>query len=101
MTLLASRGMSRSMMPPCWLALRAFECFLAVLIPLTRSLLSAGKTCTTSPSWPLSLPEITFTVSPLRIFMSEHLRCQGNDAHELLVAQLTADWAEDARAARG
>src|SRR6478752_10591037 len=43
---------------------------------------------------------MTWTVSPFLIRMSEHLRCQRDDLHEALVAQLTADRAEDARAAR-
>src|ERR1051325_5405850 len=50
----------------------------------------------TLPFAPLSLPAITWTVSPFLIFMSEHLRCQRDDLHELLVAQLAADRAEDA-----
>src|ERR687888_2079334 len=54
----------------------------------------------TLPRAPLSLPAITWTVSPFLIFMSEHLRCQRDDLHELLVAQLAADRAEDAGAAR-
>src|SRR3954451_18780914 len=54
----------------------------------------------TLPLAPLSLPEITWTVSPFLIFMSEHLRCQRDDLHELLVAQLAADRAEDAGAPR-
>src|SRR4051794_19102343 len=33
--------------------------------------------------------------------MSKHLRGQRHDAHELLVAQLAAHWAEDASTARG
>src|SRR6478735_6574874 len=54
----------------------------------------------TLPCRPLSLPAMTWTVSPFLIRMSEHLRCQRDDLHEALVAQLTADRAEDARAAR-
>jgi len=45
------------------------------------------------------------TVSPFLIFIacfpiSEHLRCERDDLHEPLVAQLAAHGAEDARAAR-
>src|SRR2546430_2141653 len=54
----------------------------------------------TLPRAPLSLPAMTTTVSPFFIFMSEHLRCQRDDLHELLVTQLAADRAEDAGATR-
>src|SRR3954470_20213448 len=54
----------------------------------------------TLPLAPLSLPAMTTTVSPFLIFMSEHLRCQRDDLHELLVAQLATDRPEDAGAAR-
>src|ERR687895_85386 len=50
----------------------------------------------TLPFAPLSLPAITSTVSPFLIFMSEHLRGEGDDLHEPLVAQLAPDRAEDA-----
>src|SRR3954454_4873396 len=48
---------------------------------------------------------MTLTVSPFLIFIvcfpiSEHLRCQRDDLHEPLVAQLPAHGAEDAGAAR-
>src|SRR3954451_1648743 len=48
---------------------------------------------------------MTLTVSPFLIFIvcfpiSEHLRCQRDDLHEPLVAQLAAHRAEDAGAAR-
>src|SRR4051794_24011962 len=57
----------------------------------------------TLPVLPLSSlgPVITWTVSPflMRIFaISEHLRSQRDDLHELLLAQLPADRAEDAGA---
>src|SRR5687768_6556053 len=54
----------------------------------------------TFPFAPLSLPAMTTTVSPFLIFMSEHLRSQRDDLHELLVAQLATDRTEDARPAR-
>src|SRR5918997_4768214 len=50
----------------------------------------------TLPFAPLSLPAMTTTVSPFLIFMSEHLRSQRDDLHELPVAQLAPDRAEDA-----
>src|SRR3954451_24111956 len=57
----------------------------------------------TLPVRPLSLPDRTSTVSPFlmrSLAISEHLRCERDDPHEALVAQLTTDGAEDARAAR-
>src|ERR1044072_6536071 len=54
----------------------------------------------TLPLAPLSLPATTTTVSPFLIFMSEHLRSQRDDLHELLVAQLATDRSEDAGAPR-
>src|SRR5918997_60441 len=50
----------------------------------------------TLPFAPLSLPAITSTVSPFLIFMSEHLRSEGDDLHEPLVAQFAPHRAEDA-----
>src|SRR3712207_3390610 len=50
----------------------------------------------TLPRAPLSLPAITTTVSPFLIFMSEHLRGEGDDLHVPLVAQLATDGSEDA-----
>src|SRR5919198_5669864 len=52
------------------------------------------------PFAPLSLPAITSTVSPLFTFMSEHLRREGDDLHEPLVAKLATDRPEDARPSR-
>src|SRR5215207_4500413 len=52
------------------------------------------------PVLPLSLPEITTTLSSLRSFISEHLRGERDDLHEPAVAQLARHRAEDARAAR-
>src|SRR6476646_6362289 len=100
MTLDALIGMSLSMIPACSLARRGRWCFDAVLTPLTMILLSSGMTRPMTPSLPLSLPVITRTGSPFLSFTSDHLRGERDDAHELAVAQLAADWAEDARAAR-
>src|SRR3954453_9284808 len=88
--------------PPPWTTL---VCFLPRLTPSTTTRRSSRSTRITLPSAPLSLPAITFTVSPFLIFMecfpiSEHLRCQRDDLHEPLVAQLAPDRAEDARATR-
>src|SRR4051812_44657413 len=73
--------------------------------PSTKTRFFFGSTALTVPVLPLSLPVITLTVSPLRIFKRcaialEDLRGQGDDFHEVAVAQLARDGAEDARAAR-
>src|SRR5262245_13662538 len=88
--------------PPCWTTL---VCFLTRFTPSTMTRCSSRSTWITLPSAPLSLPAITLTVSPFLIFIecfpiSEHLRCERDDLHEPLVAQLSADRAEDARTAR-
>src|SRR5690554_558067 len=45
-------------------------------------------------------PEMTCTRSPfLMLAISDYLRCQRDDLHELLVAKLATDRSEDARAA--
>src|SRR4051795_9666842 len=55
----------------------------------------------TLPVLPLSLPEMTITLSSVLIRMaSEHLRRERDDLHEPAVAQLARHRAEDARAAR-
>src|SRR3954447_930859 len=102
-TLETSIGMSLSMMPPCIVAPDAFWCFLATLTPSTMTLPLLGRTRVTSPVLPRSLPWRTWMRSPFLIFrpaMSDHLRRKRHDAHELLVAQLPADRAEDAGAPR-
>src|SRR5690554_2443977 len=66
---------------------------------MTRS--ESLRTSRTRPSLPRSRPAMTTTRSPfLTLAMSEHLRCQRDDLHELLLAQLAAHRAEDARATR-
>src|SRR5690606_35673072 len=94
-------GISLSMIPPCCMERVGFWCRLATLSPSTITFCRWGKAKVTSPCLPRSLPWRTWTRSPLRIFMSEHLRGERHDAHELLVAQLTAHRAEDSSAARG
>src|SRR3954467_7014441 len=102
-------GASVVMIPPVvparppWLI--TLVCFLTRFTPSTTTRCSSRSTWITLPSAPLSLPAITLTVSPFLIFIvcfpiSEHLRCERDDLHEPLVAQLTAHGAEDARAAR-
>src|SRR3954454_15741450 len=102
-------GASVVMIPPVvparppWLI--TLVCFLTRFTPSTTTRCSSRSTRITLPSAPLSLPAITLTVSPFLIFIecfpiSEHLRCERDDLHEPLVAQLAAHGAEDARAAR-
>src|SRR5215207_3822033 len=116
------------MMPLCSSARRAFRCFFTMLIPSTVTRPVLVNTRSTFPSFPLSSPRITRTVSPrdtgiftrsalmacrfalvtlgrvdLRCFrmrMSDHLGRQRHDLHVLLVAQLARDRTEDTRRAR-
>src|SRR5690349_19111712 len=77
-----------------------------MLRPSTKTRLFLGSTALTVPVLPLSLPVITLTVSPLRIFTRwwgmalEHLRGERDDLHEVAIAQLARHRTEDARAAR-
>src|SRR6188472_1223223 len=68
----------------------------------TKTLSFFGSVRTTRPVLPASLPPITTTWSSLRIridlAISEHLRGQRDDFHEVAVAQLASDGAEDAGA---
>src|ERR1044072_3302192 len=98
-------GASAVTMPPVLPArppwLTTLVCFLTRLTPSTITRCSSRSTWMTLPSAPLSLPAMTRTVSPFLMFtlISEHLRGQRNDLHELLLAQLPTHGAEDARAA--
>src|SRR6478672_4019510 len=89
-------GIAVSMMPPCCVERGGVWCFLATFTPSTTTLPALGSAAMTSPSLPRSLPLRTRTRSPLRIFMSDHLRGQRHDAHEPLLPQLTTHRAEDA-----
>src|SRR5690606_5593056 len=99
-TLEAWIPVSFSMMPPgCCRYGFGFWCFFTMLMPVTSRRPSA-RTFWTLPRLPLSLPAITTTSSFLRIFNIsspplQHFRCQGNDFHELLRAQLTSHRAKD------
>src|SRR5438874_3127941 len=105
-------------MPPCatctpprrWPAL---VCRLRMLTPFTTILCWSGRVRSTSPCLPLSLPAMTITGSPgasssqrrldcslLRSTVSENLRGQRDDLHEVALAQLSCDGAEDSGAAR-
>src|SRR3954471_5185371 len=103
-------------MPPfvvwrdCGCADVSLRCRLTMFTPATVTVPRSGWVARTSPTRPLSLPAMTFTRSPLRTcsltlflalrvwVMSDHLRGERDDAHEALLAELTADRAEDAGA---
>src|SRR4029079_3398679 len=70
------------------------------LTPSTRALPCSPSTLSTRARVPRSAPEITSTVSPLRICISHQLARQADDLHVVLVAQLAGHRAENARAAR-
>src|SRR5260370_10458699 len=83
------------------------------LTPLTPILCWSGMVRSTSPCLPLSLPATTITGSPgarssqrrlgsalLRSIGLQNLRSQRNDLHEVALAQLAGNGAEDARPAR-
>src|SRR6202011_3926859 len=88
----------------------ALVCLFRMFTPRTTTLPSRGRVRSTSPCLPRSLPATTTTGSPgarsslfsfgWGLFLSklEHLRSQGHDLHEVALAQLTRDRAEDARA---
>src|SRR5215213_2247329 len=116
------------MMPLCSSARRALRCFFTMLIPSTVIRPVLVYTRRILPSFPLSSPRMTRTVSPrvtgilkrstliwwrfeffgfgrsvlryFRIRMSDDLRRQRNDLHVLLVAELAGHRTEDARRAR-
>src|SRR4051794_12506758 len=75
-----------------------------MLRPSTNRRFFFGSTGGTGPVLPLSLPDMTFTVLPLRILKPamalKHLRSQRDDLHEVAVAQLARHRPEDARPAR-
>src|SRR5690348_18258574 len=99
MTLEMWIGASRSTMPPgccaCGFGL-VWRLTMLMFCTNTRS----PSTRVTSPCWPLFLPAITSTVSPLRMrFMVnslQHFRCERDDLHEALAAQFAGDRPEDA-----
>src|ERR1700726_1142377 len=93
--------------------------------PRTATRCCSGSTRSTTPRLPLSLPPMTSTLSPLRmssgrrcppaqpsrmsverclpstlVAISDHLRGEADDLHEVALAQLASHRAEDARAAR-
>src|SRR5437660_12586133 len=92
--------------PPMRLASRigrGFWCRRATLRFSTTTLRSLGRASRTRPCLPRSLPASICTRSPFFTFIvgiSEHLRSQRDDLHEVLLAQLARDRPEDAGAAR-
>src|SRR5438309_1148802 len=105
-------GASKSTMPP-WIALTpptdrpAFECRFRMFTPFTTICPLAGRVRRTCPCLPLSLPATTTTVSPgarssqrrlgwgLLVNISEDLRREGHDLHEVLLAQFARHRTED------
>src|SRR4249920_3548915 len=93
----------------CWLpdlrgAGRGLVCRFTMFSFSTTMRRSAGTTRSTVPRLPASLPVSTCTESPFLILIlvatSEHLGSEGDDLHEVALAQLSGHGAEDARAAR-
>src|SRR5580692_6581535 len=93
--------------------------------PRTATRCCSGSSRSTTPRLPLSLPAMTSTLSPWRmssgrrcpcaqpsccsvmrclrstlVAMSDHLRREADDLHEVALAQFAGNRAEDARAAR-
>src|SRR5580658_6024869 len=90
------------MRPPCGCRWEGLTCFQTRLIPSTTMRSRSGMMRRTLPVFPLSAPQMMTTSSPRFTFraMSHHLAGQGDDLHEILLAQFAGDGSEDARAAR-
>src|SRR4026208_1938117 len=58
------------------------------------------STRSTTPRLPRSLPASTRTVSPFRIFISQHLRGERHDLHVVALSQLAGHRSKDAGPAR-
>src|SRR5215210_3768641 len=101
-------GPSSSIIPPIswarWVSRTVCGrvCRFCTFTPSTTTRWRTGSTRSTRPVLPRSLPEMTFTLSSLRIFnaSSEHLRGERDNLHEVAIAQLPGHGPEDARAAR-
>src|SRR5437879_5408018 len=112
-------GAGNSMIPLSPWGVVARLCFFTTFTPSTTTRNCLGYTCRTLPSRPRSSPRITRTWSPLATwslwregsrsvrrarrlflktsgFISDHLRRERYDLHELLLAQLATDRPEDA-----
>src|SRR2546427_890561 len=115
----AAIGAGNSMIPLSPWGVVARLCFFTTFTPSTTTRNCLGYTCRTLPSRPRSSPRITRTRSPLATwslwragsrsvrrarrlflktsgFISDHLRRERHDLHELLLAQLAPDRPEDA-----
>src|SRR5260370_42421482 len=96
-----------STMPPGW-PMEGRVWRLTMFTPWPRTRMSFGRTRSTSPVLPLSLPAMTTTLSPFLIFSltisidpgSQHFGRERDDLHELAGAQLARHRSEDARADR-
>src|SRR5574338_1063157 len=109
-------GISFSTMPACVTPCCVFLCRFTMFTPVTITLsgVTFGRwpftftrspppmTCRTTPVFPASFPCNTSTLSSRLIFLMplHHLRRQGDDLHEVPVAQLARHGTEDARALR-
>src|SRR2546428_4038082 len=115
----AAIGAGISMIPLSAWGVVARLCFFTTFTPSTTTRNCLGYTCRTLPSRPRSSPRITRTRSPLATwslwragsrslrrprrlflktsgFISDHLRRERHDLHELLLTQLAPDRPEDA-----
>src|SRR3954470_12394527 len=121
-------GAGKSTIPPCSSALRALRWRFTMFAPSTTTRPVLRYTRMTFPTWPLSSPRTTLTVSPvetwiltrsefwacrfwpfalarsvflyLRIRILQDLGRERDDLHVLLLAQLASDRAEDTRRPR-
>src|SRR5215207_7780679 len=86
-------------MPPCLPVPRGFVCRFTKLTFSTMSRSFSRMTLSTRPVFPRSSPEITTTRSFFLKFISssDHFRSEGDDLHELPLAQFARHGAEDAR----
>src|SRR5262249_57280775 len=105
-TLEACTGASRSTSPPLiWRPGFGFVWRLIMFRPSTITRFVEGRTFSTRPRLPRSLPVVTTTLSfrrtgVCRRDISENLRSQRNDLHEPALAQLAGHRPEHARADR-
>src|SRR3954470_10785395 len=121
-------GAGKSTIPPCSSALRALRWRFTMFAPSTTTRPVLRYTRMTFPTWPLSSPRTTLTVSPvetwiltrsefwacrfwpfalarsvflyLRIRILQDLGRERDDLHVLLLAELARDRTEDARRSR-
>src|ERR671919_357378 len=114
MTFEASIGAEMSKTPPGWICVwpirlesfmgRGRRCRLTTFRFSTITRRRFGSASMMRPCLPRSLPDSTWTTSPFRTFiacaMSEHLRGERDDLHEVALAQLAGHGPEDACPAR-